>query len=110
MRAADPNATWLMQGWLFLNSDVDFWGPSQIQSYLGAVPDDAMIILGLASDLKPLWKFTESYYGKPFIWNMLHNFGGNVGLTGRLQEIMEELKGIKLEESPLSNSIIKVKF
>ena len=30
LRAADPKATWLMQGWLFLNSDVDFWGPAQV--------------------------------------------------------------------------------
>jgi alpha-N-acetylglucosaminidase len=90
LRAADPAATWLMQGWLFLNSDVDFWGPAQIEAYLGAVDDEAMIILGLASDLKPLWQHTNSYYGKPFIWCMLHNFGGNVGLGGRAEEVLAE--------------------
>jgi hypothetical protein len=25
------------QGWLFLNSDVDFWQPAQMKAYLGAV-------------------------------------------------------------------------
>jgi len=84
MRSADPKAIWLMQGWQFLNSDVDFWHAPQMKAYLGAVPDDALIILDLASDLKPLWRFTESYYGKPFIWCMLHNFGGNLGLSGRV--------------------------
>ena len=48
-----------------------------------------MIILGLASDLKPLWKFTDSYYGKPFIWNMLHNFGGNNYLYGSMQRVSD---------------------
>ena len=47
-----------------------------------------MIVLGLASDLKPLWEFTDSYYGKPFIWCMLHNFGGNLGLTGRIDDVI----------------------
>jgi hypothetical protein len=63
--------------WVLLFFDLD-----------GQVPDDGMIVLGLASDLKPLWEFTDSYYGKPFIWCMLHNFGGNLGLTGRIDDVI----------------------
>jgi alpha-N-acetylglucosaminidase len=90
MRSANPAAVWLVQGWTFLNSDVDFWHDPQSEAYFGAVPNDAMIVLGLAADLKPLWKETNSYYGKPFIWCMLHNFGGNIGLGGRAAAIMKD--------------------
>ncbi len=46
MAAADPQAVWLMQGWLFRNAE-GFWKPAQIKAYLGAVPNDRMWILDL---------------------------------------------------------------
>ena len=36
----------------------------------------------LYSEVSPIYTRTASYYGTPFVWNMLHNFGGNVGLYG----------------------------
>ena len=83
MTAADPKATWVMQGWMF-HYDSAYWHPTQIQAALNAVPDDRMIILDLYSESFPLWKKTNAYYGKPWIWNMLHNFGGNISLWGRI--------------------------
>jgi alpha-N-acetylglucosaminidase len=88
MKSADPDATWVMQGWLFY-SHRDFWKAPQIKGLLEAVPDDKMIILDLASEIKPIWKETEAFYGKQWIWNMLHNFGGNVNLFGRIERIAE---------------------
>lgn len=35
----------------------------------------------------PLWKRTQSYYGAPFIWCMLNDFGGNNGMWGDLRSI-----------------------
>ena len=46
MAAADPDAVWLMQGWLFRNA-AGFWKPVQIQAYLGGVPDNRMWLLDL---------------------------------------------------------------
>ncbi|MFC6996799.1 alpha-N-acetylglucosaminidase [Rufibacter roseus] len=86
MAAADPKATWIMQGWLFHFSR-DFWKAPQIQAMLNAVPDDKMIILDLWSEKNPMWLKTEAYYGKPWIWNMLHNFGGNVNMYGLMDRI-----------------------
>ena len=31
-----------------------------------------------------------SFFGAPFIWSVLHNFGGNVGMSGSLQTLNEE--------------------
>ncbi len=86
MSKADPNATWVMQGWLFY-SDRKFWKQPQVKALLKAVPDDHMIILDLATEIEPVWKRTEAFYGKPWIWNMLHNFGGNIVLFGRMDDV-----------------------
>ena len=86
MASADPRATWVMQGWLFVN-DASFWKPTQVKALLNAVPNDKMILLDLWSETDPVWNKTDAYYGKPWIWCMLHNFGGNIGLFGRMPTI-----------------------
>nr|WP_321412735.1 alpha-N-acetylglucosaminidase [uncultured Carboxylicivirga sp.] len=88
MKAVDPNATWVMQGWLFY-SHRDFWKAPQIKGLLSSIPDDNMIILDLATEIEPVWKRTEAYYGKQWIWNMLHNFGGNISMFGRIEKVAE---------------------
>ena len=89
MKAADTDAVWVMQGWLFY-SDRKFWKAPQIEALLKAVPDNNMILLDLATEIEPVWKRTEAFYGKPWIWNMLHNFGGNTNLFGRMETVATE--------------------
>lgn len=89
MAAADPQAVWVMQGWMF-HYQASFWKQPQIQALLKAVPDDRMILLDLYSESHPLWNRTHAYYGKPWIWNMLHNFGGNVSLWGRMRNVAND--------------------
>src|ERR1700722_16114031 len=72
-----------MQGWLFYN-DRKFWKAPQIKALLDAVPGDRLLLLDLAAEIEPIWKSTNAFYGKPWIWNMLNNFGGNVNLFGRM--------------------------
>ncbi|WP_246073789.1 alpha-N-acetylglucosaminidase [Dinghuibacter silviterrae] len=86
MAGADPAAVWVMQGWMF-HYNASFWGQPQIQALLRAVPDDQMILLDLYSESHPVWNRTDAYYGKPWIWNMLHNFGGNISLWGRMSAV-----------------------
>jgi alpha-N-acetylglucosaminidase len=81
-----------MQGWLFY-SDRKFWKAPQTEALLKAVPNDKMIILDLATEIEPVWKRTDAFYGKPWIWNMLNNFGGNTNLFGRMAE--EPAKALK---------------
>jgi hypothetical protein len=86
MSDADPQAIYVMQGWLFVN-DPGFWGPSQVQAFLSGVPDQSMIILDLFTDVTPEWNHHQSYYGKPWIWNMLLIFGGRRALYGNMTRI-----------------------
>ncbi len=89
MRKVDDKATWVMQGWLF-HFQRDFWKDEQIEALLSGVPNDGMTLLDLWSEKNPMWEKTHSYYGKPWIWCMLHNFGGNNSLYGRMDCIAKE--------------------
>lgn len=86
MTAGDPDAIWLMQGWLFY-VDRNFWRPPQVKGLLNGVPRGRMIILDLFAETSPVWKITESFYGHQFIWCMLQNFGGTHGLHGAIQNV-----------------------
>ncbi len=90
MRAGDPQATWVMQGWIFVNNP-GFWKPPQGRALLGAVPDDRMILLDLACENIPVWNKTEAFYGKPWIWNIVQEYGDVVSLHGGLPQIAANL-------------------
>ncbi|XP_074640981.1 alpha-N-acetylglucosaminidase-like [Tubulanus polymorphus] len=86
MASTDEKAIWLMQGWLFLN-DAEFWQEEQAKALLTSVPQGKMLVLDLMAEQFPQWKRLNSFYGQPFIWCMLHNFGGALGMYGRLDSI-----------------------
>ncbi|MCH80496.1 alpha-N-acetylglucosaminidase-like, partial [Trifolium medium] len=54
---------------------------------LQSVPSGKMIVLDLFADVKPIWKTSFQFYGTPYIWCMLHNFGGNIEMYGVLDSI-----------------------
>ena len=90
LASTDPEAIWVMQGWIFYNN-AKFWQPAQAKAFLDGVPDDRMILLDLYCDVAPVWKKTESFYGKPWIWCVLQNFGNTIALSGPLPRINQEL-------------------
>ncbi|PSR71093.1 hypothetical protein PHLCEN_2v13062 [Hermanssonia centrifuga] len=119
LREADPEAIWVMQGWLFFNS-LAFWTDERVEAFLGGVPeDDSMLILDLYSEAQPQWNRTNSYFGKSWVWCELHDFGGNMGMEGNLPAIItgpiaslnwpgSSMKGIGLsmEGQELGNEIV----
>ena len=54
---------------------------------MSSVPIGSLIILDLDSTLNEQYTRTKSYYGQPFIFNDLNNFGGSIGLFGRFDRI-----------------------
>ncbi len=90
MRAADSRATWVIQAW-FLVYGAKFWQDPQAEALLGAVPDDRMLVLDLWGDRSPGWKARRGFYGKPWIWNVLYNFGGKVSVNGDMPQIAANL-------------------
>ena len=85
MASADPEAVWLMQGWLFL--DTEFWAEEQMRAVLTSVRRGKMLILDLDSTNREQYTRTQSYYGQPFIFNMIHTFGGQMAMFGRKESV-----------------------
>jgi alpha-N-acetylglucosaminidase len=94
MHSADSGATWILQGW-FLYYQAKFWQEPQARALLGAVPDDHMIVLDLWGDRYPVWQKRQAFYGKPWIWNVLYNFGGKTSLNGDLPRIASNLDSVR---------------
>lgn len=51
-----------------------------------------MIVLDLHSEQFPQYDRLHQYFGQPYIWCMLHNFGGTLGMFGSLTILNEVLK------------------
>ncbi len=90
LRSADPKAIWVMQAWIFFNNS-KFWKPPQTEALFSGVPDNGMLVLDLYCDNTPVWKITNSFHGKPWLWCALHNFGNTVFLHGSLPNLNNEL-------------------
>lgn len=76
MENKDPNAVWLLQSWPF-HYHGSFWKPERVKALLDAVDNDRMLVLDLFCDHQPLWKNSDGFYGKPWIYNFIYNFGDN---------------------------------
>ena len=77
----DPEARWIQMGWLFYN-DRKNWTPERIKAYLEAIPNGRVTLLDYYTENVPVWKETEGFFGQPYIFCYLGNFGGNTRLAG----------------------------
>ncbi len=79
----DNQAKWIIQYWQNIPQTGAF---SSMSSY-----GDRFIGLDLFADNRSHAKWNTDYYsGRPYIYCMLHNFGGRSGLHGRLETTMED--------------------
>lgn len=90
LREADPYARWLQMTWNFYY-DRKNWTKPRVKAFLDGVPDDNLILLDYFCDSQPVWKLSDSYFGKPYIWCYLGNFGGNTMLAGNLKDVEEKI-------------------
>src|SRR5579859_1895891 len=114
MAAADPSAVWVMQGWMFhynaaywqpvqiqallkavpddhmilldlYSESHPVWNRTHALGAAGSGSSE-----GQTSAVRrdrttfPIKADAGAYYGKPWIWNMLHDFGGNNPMWGRM--------------------------
>jgi alpha-N-acetylglucosaminidase len=84
IRQGQPDAVWVMQGWLF-GADQHFWDPAAIAAYLSEVPDDRLMILDIGNDRYPdTWRNAKAFGGKPWIYGYVHNYGASNPVYGDL--------------------------
>lgn len=82
----DEEATWLQMTWLFY-IDRKLWTNERVQAFLKAVPQDRLLLLDYYCENTEVWKLTDSYFGQPYLWCYLGNFGGNTMLAGNVKEV-----------------------
>lgn len=86
----DKDAVWLQMAWVFYHKRRN-WTPERLKAYLCAVPEGKLLMLDYYCDKVELWRSTESFYGQPFIWSYLGNFGGNTMIAGNVKDISRKL-------------------
>ena len=85
MKAANPKAVWVVQGW------TENPRPEMIRS----LESGDLLILDLFSECRPMWgipsiwKREKGYEQHDWLFCMLLNFGANVGLHGRMDQLLD---------------------
>ncbi|MCL2117556.1 MAG: alpha-N-acetylglucosaminidase C-terminal domain-containing protein [Planctomycetaceae bacterium] len=90
MRSADPDAIWVLQGWIFINAP-QFWKQPQREAFLRSVPQDKLLLLDLHCEINPAWSKTDAFCGQPWVWSIIQNFGGTVSLHGAIDNMANDL-------------------
>jgi alpha-N-acetylglucosaminidase len=91
MLQTDSKAEWLQMSWIFYYNRKQ-WTDERIKAFLTAVPQGKMTLLDYYCDNTEIWKFTDAFYGQPYIWCYLGNFGGNTMMQGNLKEVEERME------------------
>lgn len=91
LRAVDPQAQWLQMGWFLYYQRMD-WTSERAQAMLRAVPSGKMPILDYYCERMEVWRLRDKFYGQPFVWCYLGNFGGATAMQGNVLEAGERLE------------------
>lgn len=86
MKRANPGAVWVVQA----------WGENPRMEMIRDLPGGDVLVLDLFSESRPKWGdpqstwYQENGYGRhDWVYCMLLNFGGNVGLHGKFQRVID---------------------
>jgi alpha-N-acetylglucosaminidase len=94
IRQSRPDATWVMQGWLF-GADRNFWSAEAIGAFLSRVPDNKLLVLDIGNDRYPdVWSRAQAFHGKHWIYGYVHNYGGSNPVYGDLDFYQRDLKAL----------------
>ena len=90
IRKANTKAVWVMQGWMF-GYQRHIWDYETLGALVSKVPDDKMLLLDLAVDYNKHfwhsevnWEYYKGFYNKQWVYSVIPNMGGKVGMTGVL--------------------------
>ncbi len=91
LTAVDPDAEWLQMAWFLYYQRKDYT-PERTRAMLTGVPQGKMTMLDYYCEYKEMWRDHEGFYGQPFIWCYLGNFGGNTNVQGRVKEAGQRIE------------------
>ncbi len=91
LTAVDPQAEWLQMAWFLYYQRKDYTR-ERTRAMLTGVPQGKMTMLDYYCEYKEMWREHEGFYGQPFIWCYLGNFGGNTNVQGRVKEAGQRIE------------------
>ena len=91
LTAVDPDAEWLQMAWFLYYQSKDYTR-ERTRAMLTGVPQGKMTMLDYYCEYKEMWREHDAFYGQPFIWCYLGNFGGNTNVQGRVKEAGERIE------------------
>lgn len=87
MKKSNPKAVWVIQS----------WGGNPREKMIENLPKGDMLVLDLFSEARPQWGDMESTWARKegfgkhnWVYCMLLNFGANVGLHGKMDNVINE--------------------
>lgn len=93
---ANPDAIWVMQGWMF-GRNRDIWEPRSVEALLAGAPKGKLAVVDLAVDFNHFewrngtsWDVFSGFFETPWIWSTTPNFGGRNTFKGVLDFYMNE--------------------
>lgn len=91
LTAVDPQAEWLQMGWFLYYQRKDYI-PERAKAMLTGVPQGKMTMLDYYCEYKEMWRDLDGFFGQPYIWCYLGNFGGNSNIQGNVKQAGERLE------------------
>ncbi len=101
MKRVNPKATWVIQGW------TENPRPEMVDPM--AAGD--LLVLDLFSECRPMfgapsiWKREEGYKQHQWLFCLLENFGNNVGLHGRMDQLLDNFYSLTPSPSPKERGV-----
>ena len=91
MKLVNPKAVWVIQG----------WQENPREELIGNLSEGDLLVLDLFSECKPKWGIASIFQNDKgfghhqWLFCMLENFGGNVGLHGRMDQLLNNFNQTK---------------
>lgn len=90
LNRTDPRAVWSFQGFAVESWEEDSRHASWLKGFVEAVPAGRLSVIDMDYTYGEWTKWNGSaFFGAPFIWTALHNFGGTDGIRGNLSRVSD---------------------
>ncbi len=103
MKRVNPQAVWVIQGWT----------ENPREAMVDGMKTGDLLVLDLFSECRPMfgipsiWKREQGYKQHQWLFCLLENFGANVGLHGRMDQLLDNFYMLKSSKLKAQSSNLK---
>ncbi len=91
----NPKAVWVVQS----------WGANPTKELMNGLSPEHVVVIELCAEFWHRWKGDGSYNSLPWVWSNISNWGGNIGLHGRLDAIAT--RPVEAQKDPKAGKTLK---